>query len=173
MTVPQMLLTAFGLGYQRPAPGTWGSALPVAAAIALVCGGGVLGLQLNAIIVLIGVIFAIACMRFGADAESEFGRKDPGQVVADEVAGQCVAMLFLPWRAPHTTADWIWNLALAATAFFAFRFFDIVKPPPARSLQRLPGGSGILVDDLFAGVYALAVTHLAAWQLWPRLITGA
>ena len=170
--IARWLLTAFGLGHLRPAPGTWGSALPVAIVIALVSIGGIPGPQLNVIIALIGVIFATACLRFGIDAESQFGRKDPSEVVADEVAGQCVALLLLPWRVPIDQSDWHWNLALAATAFLSFRFFDIVKPPPAGGLQRLQGGMGILIDDLFAGAYALAVTQLAAWQFWPRIISS-
>ena len=96
--------------------------------------------------------------------------KDPRQVVADETAGQCVALLFLPWRAVGDAGAWTWNIALAATAFVAFRVFDIVKPPPIHGLQRLGGGRGILVDDLVASVYALVVAHAAAWFVWPHAL---
>ena len=104
-------------------------------------------------------------MRFGAWAEVHFGKKDPRQVVADETAGQCVALLALPWG-----GDWSENLVLAATAFVTFRLFDIVKPPPINRIQRLGGGWGILVDDLLAGLYALAATQLLARLIWPGVL---
>ena len=65
---------------------------------------------------------------------------------------------------------WLWNLALAATAFFAFRFFDIVKPPPADAAQKLPGGWGILVDDIVAGLQALVAVQLLAHLVWPYVL---
>jgi phosphatidylglycerophosphatase A len=75
--------------------------------------------------------------------------KDPQFVVVDEVAGQWIALLFAPVA---------WKTALAA--FILFRGFDIVKPPPVRQLEQLPEGTGIVVDDVAAGIYALAVLQL-------------
>jgi phosphatidylglycerophosphatase A len=72
-----------------------------------------------------------------------FGRADPGQVVIDEVCGYLVTMFLIP---PSLR-----NIILG---FFLFRLFDIVKPPPERSLERLPGGFGIVADDVVAGIYA-------------------
>jgi phosphatidylglycerophosphatase A len=77
------------------------------------------------------------------------GRKDPGFVVIDEVAGQWITLLFVPVT---------WKTLLAA--FILFRGFDIVKPPPVRQLERLPEGTGIVVDDVAAGLYALLVMQL-------------
>jgi len=77
------------------------------------------------------------------------GKKDPAHVVSDEVAGQLVTFLACPV---------VWQALLAG--FILFRGFDIVKPPPVRSLERLPEGTGIVVDDLGAGVYALIVLQL-------------
>jgi phosphatidylglycerophosphatase A len=74
----------------------------------------------------------------------ESGREDPGHVVIDEVAGQLIALLFLPVDWPH-----------AILGLLLFRFFDILKPPPVRQLERLPGGTGIMMDDVAAGVLAL------------------
>ena len=88
---------------------------------------------------------------------------------ADEVAGQAITLLFLPWRAPGEPGALAFNLTLAALAFLAFRAFDITKPPPARSLERLPGGWGILVDDLIAGAMALVVVQLIARLALPHL----
>ena len=76
-------------------------------------------------------------------ASAALGLKDPGVVVIDETAGLFVTFLGI---AP----GWI----AAVLGFFCFRIMDIVKPPPARQLERLPGGFGIMLDDLMAGVYA-------------------
>ncbi|MCP3903733.1 MAG: phosphatidylglycerophosphatase A [Planctomycetes bacterium] len=152
----------------RPASGTWGS-LPVPVlAVGLVWLLGADGLTttdhwiLNGVLVVVGAFFSWACLRYGGDAEQRWGRSDPGQVVADEVAGQAIALLALPWAALADADGWRHTLLLALTGFLAFRICDIVKPPPANGLQRLPGGRGILVDDLIAGVYALAITQVVA-----------
>lgn len=80
-------------------------------------------------------------------AEEFFGRTDPGQVVVDEVVGQMITLLLLP----HAT--WVWLLG----GFLLFRAFDIVKPFPARQAERFPRGWGIMMDDVIAGVYGLAM----------------
>jgi phosphatidylglycerophosphatase A len=79
-------------------------------------------------------------------AERFFGRTDPGHVVIDEVAGQVITFLAQP------QASWKWLLA----GFVLFRFFDVVKPFPARRAERLPAGWGIMTDDVLAGLYSLA-----------------
>lgn len=155
------LVTVFGLGLLRPAPGTWGS-LPGPALALLMLASGAPAWAVNAALGGVAVVFGAACASLGARAERRFGMKDPPQVVADETAGQCVALLALPWGEGAG-----WNLLLAATAFVAFRVFDILKPPPIDALQRARGGWGILLDDVLAGVYALAAAQLAARLLWP------
>ncbi len=164
------LLTVFGLGRLPLASGTFGSLPPVAFALLLVWLLWPQMLAVNIAIALVGAIFAIVCVRFGHEAEQRFGRKDPSAVVADEVAGQAIALLFLPWRAPVDRESWTWNAALAATAFVTFRFFDIVKIPPARNMQRLSAGWGILVDDLIAGIYALLLSQLVARLALPGML---
>ena len=77
------------------------------------------------------------------------GKKDPQHVVIDEVAGQLLTLIACPI---------VWQALLVG--FILFRAFDIVKPPPVRSLERLPEGTGIVVDDLGAGIYALIVLQL-------------
>lgn len=151
------ILTCFGLGLLKPAPGTWGSLPPVVLALVMAMvleqDGWTAGdaWMLNAIIAFFGLFFAIACVRFGDRAEAMFKRKDPPEVVADEAAGQSLALLGLPW---FWGDGWWWNISIALIAFFAFRVFDIIKPQPAERLQSLRGGLGILLDDLVAGVYA-------------------
>jgi phosphatidylglycerophosphatase A len=78
-------------------------------------------------------------------AEQFFSRKDPGQVVIDEVVGQIVTFVAAP------DFSWKWMLG----GFALFRIFDIFKPPPARQMERLPAGWGIMMDDVAAGLYAL------------------
>lgn len=163
------LLTVFGLGLLRPAPGTWGSLPPPAFALLLIWLIGP-SWHVDVCLVLLAAIFTSVCIRFGAEAETHFGRKDPSAVVADEVAGQAIALLFLPWRAFTDTSSFLWNIALAGTAFLMFRAMDIIKPPPAHKLQRLTGGAGIVIDDLLAGVYALALTHLLARFVLPAVL---
>lgn len=149
-------LTAGGLGYCRPASGTWGSLPPVVFAGALLV-GGVPHWSVNVALILFLLLGSAACLAYGDIAESLFGKKDPGAVVADEVAGQALTLLFLPWP-----GDVKGIATVALTGFLAFRAMDIIKPPPARGLQRLPTGLGILIDDLFAGVYAAVITQLLA-----------
>ncbi len=151
------LLTVFGLGRLRPAPGTWGSAAAVCFCLGVLWSRASPQAITIAMLVVV-VVFSVACVAFGRWAEKHYGRSDPSEVVADEVAGQGLALLILPW---HTPGDGnLWNLAMAGTAFAAFRFFDILKPPPINQIQHAPAGWGILLDDLLAGAAALAVVQL-------------
>jgi phosphatidylglycerophosphatase A len=161
MPSPRLLLiTTFGLGHMRPASGTWGSMPTAVLAAGLMLAGfgpATSPIVYHAVLVVWMLVFCVACLVGGREAEAAFGKKDPGQAVADETAGQAIPLLFLPAAATSTTNHTLLTLALA---FVAFRVFDIIKLPPARQLQRLQGGVGILVDDLIAGVHALIVMQL-------------
>jgi phosphatidylglycerophosphatase A len=147
-----------------PASGTWGSLPPVVLAGVIFFVARMLGPEhavfMRGVYVLallvVFAVFCFACVVQGDGAEARFGKKDPSEAVADETAGQCLPLLILP------VAYETWTQALLAllTAFLAFRAMDIIKPPPARGLQRLYSGWGILVDDLLAGVYAAVITWL-------------
>ena len=146
--------TFFGVGRLKPGPGTYASAVTTALWLLAAT-----LLHHNTFELLIATLIAIALsIALGIPAATrvaiESGRKDPGFVVIDEVAGQLIALLFLPPDWPH-----------ALLALVLFRFFDILKPPPIRRLESLPGGTGIVVDDLGAGVYALIVVQLASLLL--------
>ena len=144
----------FGLGRMPFAPGSWGSLPPVALAFALT----LVNTDHRVIVMsvgLLGIAFGIICLVWGDHAERCVGKKDPGRVVADEVAGQAITLMWLPW-----STNWANNFAICSIAFVAFRFFDVIKPPPARRLQKIHGGAGILVDDLIAGLNALGLTHI-------------
>jgi len=142
-----LVATFFGAGRMRPGPGTWGSAatvvlwaalaykLPVPARTPVV-------IALAVVVTLIGIPAATQVARASVT-------KDPQFVVIDEVAGQLVALVAVPLA---------WKTFLAG--FILFRAFDIVKPPPVRQLERLPEGTGIVLDDVAAGLYALAVMQL-------------
>ena len=142
-----LVATFFGIGYMKPGPGTWGSAaglllwaalapwLPESARIPTV-------ISMAAVMTLIGIPAATQVAR-------AFAKKDPQFVVIDEVAGQLIALI----AAPLT-----WKSFLAG--FILFRAFDIVKPPPVRQLEKLPEGTGIVLDDVVAGLYALGVMQL-------------
>jgi phosphatidylglycerophosphatase A len=154
---PLLLITTFGLGKMRPASGTWGSLPPVAlAAGMLALGVSPQGLAFHLVLLFMLVFFSLACLVEGDEAEGRWG-KDPSKAVADETAGQCLPLMFLPASA---TASWSVAAFTLCFAFISFRVLDIVKPWPARQLQRLPAGVGILIDDLIAGVYALMVVQL-------------
>ena len=168
--VPSMAVTALGLGFLRPASGTWGSLPPaVVAGILLLTHQPAWLIDLSMVLLL--AIGCVACLRFGKAAERACGGKDPGQVVADEVAGQAIVLLALPWASvaswgsgslvpPAGVSPLLFDLGLTAVAFLLFRIFDVLKPPPANGLQKLGGGLGILVDDLIAGAMAAVLLQV-------------
>jgi len=164
LNAPTLALTSLGLGFLRPAPGTWGSMPPVAIAGLLVVLGQTA--PITPMIVTLFVVSCIACVVWGVYAEARFGRKDAAEVVIDETAGQCVTLapLCVPMLAPAPDALVHWIIALGA-AFVLFRAADVVKPWPARSLEKLPAGWGVLLDDLAAGVYGALVLAAGSWFL--------
>ena len=136
--------TFLGIGYLRPGPGTWASAVTVAAWFFL---AAQLPLHLHLPVALaIAVVVTLIGIPAGTRVALESGRKDPSFVVLDEVAGQMLALAGVPHG---------WKYLIVA--LILFRVFDIVKPPPLRHLERLPGGAGIMLDDVGAGLYALLV----------------
>ncbi|MDX2132342.1 MAG: phosphatidylglycerophosphatase A [Planctomycetota bacterium] len=154
-------ITTFGLGYMRPASGTWGSLPPIILAMILEAAGlGAITAPwvYNGVLLGVAVFFGLACLLQGDRAEAKWG-KDPSNAVADETCGQCIPLLFLPVGATLTPEA---NLFTLGFAFVAFRVLDIVKPWPARGLQRLPGGLGILIDDVVAGVMAMVLVQVCA-----------
>lgn len=153
-------ITLWGLGHMRPASGTWGSMPPVLLAAGLwLAGFGPIDAPIiyHATLAAVLVLASAACVAQGDAAESRFGRKDPGDAVADEAAGQSLPLMALPLWTLASPAAAAWTFLFA---FLAFRVMDIVKPWPAHRLQALPAGWGILADDLAAGLYALAVVQL-------------
>jgi phosphatidylglycerophosphatase A len=145
--------TFFGAGLGKPGPGTWGS---VAAVLlwAIYAFAAHPAPQTLLIVLISGIVLSIALgVPAATIAARESGRHDPGFVVVDEVAGQWIALLGSPADLRH-----------ALIALLLFRLFDITKPFPARQLESLPAGWGIVFDDVAAGLYAWVVaTLLRVW----------
>ncbi|MEX0876476.1 MAG: phosphatidylglycerophosphatase A [Phycisphaerales bacterium] len=161
----EMLLTVAGLGHRRPFPGTWGSIPPVVIAGVLIAAGLGPGSTLAwiyfAAMALLAVVFTLVCVLLGIQAEAKWG-KDPSQVVADEVAGQSITLMFIPAGVCVCPMSTIWVLL---GAFVLFRAFDILKPWPAGAVQRIAGGWGVVLDDLIAGVMAGVAMLIVLWIL--------
>ena len=149
--------TSFGLGFCRPASGTWGSLPPAVVAFGLAWAGLAGSAAWYGTLAGMLAFFCWACLAGGASAERRFGKKDPSQVVADETAGMALVLLFMP---PAALSGPMNSAIFIGLAFVLWRVADILKPWPANGLQRLGGGLGILIDDLIAAVYAGLVTLL-------------
>ena len=141
------IATWFGCGRSPVAPGTVGSAAAIVLAVLIERWTGLAPIWFA---LLAALLFWPATWAAGVAAR-ESQRKDPQFVVVDEVIGQWISLAGAP------ALNWKSYLA----AFALFRLFDILKPPPARQLERLPGGIGINADDVMAGIYAALVLFVA------------
>ncbi len=152
-----IVVTAGGAGLIPVGPGTWGSLVGLAIAYGLVTSFGDHPILLQNLILVAGTAATIIGILAGNRAEAIFSKKDPGQVVIDEVAGQIVTFSFLAPYLPRlgSSVNW-WLLA----GFVLFRVGDIFKPWPVNQLQDLHGGLGIMMDDLLAGLYAAVTLSL-------------
>ncbi|HVX62953.1 MAG TPA: phosphatidylglycerophosphatase A [Pirellulales bacterium] len=141
------LATGFWIGFIPFAPGTWGTlwGIPLAWGVSRLPN---LWMQAAAIAAVCAAgipICTIAARRLG-------GRKDPGAIVLDEIASLPITFLMLPLEP-----------VVIIAGFLLHRFFDILKPQPARALERLPDGFGIMADDWIAGIYSNLALHLLVW----------
>jgi len=162
-----LLVSAFGLGFLKPAPGTWGSLPPAVVAGAMIALDAT-PMAINIVMIALLVASSVLCVWLCGHAERALMKKDPREIVVDEVAGQALVLLALPWRvneAGGTNAPdgglWV-NVSVCALAFVLFRVFDVVKPPPVRRTEALPSGWGVLADDLVAALYAVALVQTLA-----------
>ena len=151
-----LIATFCGIGRLRPGPGTWAS---IGTVVLWTTAAHFLAPALRTPVAICAAILValigIPAATFVARASSV---KDPQFVVIDEVAGQIIALIAVPlaWKT-------------FAAGLILFRAFDILKPPPVRQLERLPEGTGIMLDDVAAGILALIVMHLL---LHFRLLTS-
>ena len=151
-----LAVTTFGVGYLPLAPGTWGSLVAVGFYVALtnilapyrftanlVAAESTVA-AIHAAILIAFVVFIILGILAATRSVELLGNTDAPQAVVDEVIGQLTVFLFIPF-----TSSWI----LIGAGFLLFRLFDIWKPFPVDQLQDLPGGVGVCVDDIAAGIY--------------------
>jgi len=139
--VERTIVTGFYSGYSHFAPGTCGTAVGLLIYVFLP------DLSTAEWISLLVGLFLLGVYTSGK-GEGEWGH-DPGPVVIDEVIGFFVSLAFLPQ-----------SIFVGVLAFFGFRVFDIIKPPPARQAEALPGGWGVVLDDVFAGIYVNVILHV-------------
>ena len=158
----KLLGTFFGIGLLPGPAGTYASAATAAILLPAYC----LGAPWWGVAAAAAAASALS-LYAGRNAEQVFGSKDPRPFVLDEVAGMLIAGLaaWTPWNR--------WTPLALAIAFFWFRVTDVLKPPPVRQLERLPGAWGILMDDVAAGFMALAlvIPSLVVWngvEAWLR-----
>lgn len=159
-----LAVTTFGVGYIPLAPGTWGSAVGVLiyvlfewavvktdASLSGVFSPAQITAWHHAVIMIIFLAFCLLGIWASSRATRLFKDKDPQKVVVDEVIGQLIVFLFIPF-----TTSWVFILI----GFLLFRLFDIWKPYPIDSLQNLPTGIGVCADDILAGVYGGTILAL-------------
>src|SRR5260221_14791266 len=140
----QLISTFFGIGKIPWAPGTWASL------VAAACFYPLIDRPLSLFGLLVGIYFL--GVYTSTQMEKETGEKDPSGAVIDEVLGMGTAMVAIPQE---------WPFVIMAVVLF--RLFDIWKPYPIRKLETLPGGWGIMTDDLLAGVYANVWIQIGVW----------
>ena len=160
-----LALSTWGVGYIPGAPGTFGSAVGVGIYLLVGVASGqvfaygaakgwnlelLASLRMTLMLVLVTVVTSVGVWA-ASQTEKLLGRKDPGIVVVDEVAGQLITFLFVPFNAA-------WWVIIAG--FVLFRLFDIWKPYPIRRLEALDSGLGIMADDVLAGIYAAILLSL-------------
>ena len=142
------------IGKTRPAPGTLGSAAALLPAVGLAMAGGWVLEAATLIACIVGVKAANVY-------EAHSGEKDASEIVIDELAGQWIALLVVP-------LDWRWWVA----AFVMFRVFDVAKPGPVKMAEALPGGIGVMADDIVAGVMAAACLIAMQWAFGLAMGAG-
>ena len=147
LSLPVLVATVAGIGFIPFAPGTFGSLPGLAIAIGLRALGAPWWAEGAALVLVFG-----AGVWAATAAETHFGRIDPGPIVIDEVAGMLMTTLFLPL----SWTGWL-------VAFVVFRACDVVKPFPAGRAERLPGGLGVMSDDVLAGVWGYAIMRGLLW----------
>ncbi|HEV8266640.1 MAG TPA: phosphatidylglycerophosphatase A [Thermoanaerobaculia bacterium] len=159
--VSTLLATWFGAGFLPIAPGTWGSLAAIPLAYLLYAALGLYGVA----------VFVALCSVVGVFVSGRVARnrgiEDPSEVVIDEVAGQTIALLGVFAFCPMSLSSWI-TWGMTALAFFLFRLFDVWKPGPIGRLERLPGGFGIMADDLLSGLVVCVLVGALCLALYRR-----
>lgn len=148
---PKMIATSFGAGFLPVAPGTWGAIVAVLLWLPLYiwCPG-----TPALIATIVGILFFALAGTWASSVSEKYWGKDPVVACVDETVGQLISMLPL-CGGPEVAPWWLVVLSLAL-----FRFFDIFKPLGIRKLEKLPGGIGMMADDVLAAIYAAVIVTL-------------
>lgn len=140
--VPKLLATSFGAGFLPMAPGTWGAIVGIILWLPLYLWASA---SATVIITICGIIVYLIAGTWASNVAERYWGKDPVVACADETVGQWIALLpitpICPW----------WEILVSLALF---RFFDIVKPLGIRSMEKFPGGLGMMADDVLAGIYS-------------------
>lgn len=138
----ELITSFFYLGHSPFMPGTMGS---LGGLVVYFCVRG------NDILYAFTILFLFTLgIMFAGESEKVYRRKDPSMIVIDEACGMLLALFFVPF-----------NLYSVIVGFFLFRIFDILKPPPARALEKLTGSLGIMFDDIVAALYTNIILQVA------------
>ena len=149
MKIKEFLFTVFYAGYSPVAPGTIGTLVAmIIYIIENLVFYSIDPVKINIFNSIFLLIIIYPSIRLANSAEKFYKTKDPNQVVIDELLGYWTGVLFIPF-----------SFSYAIIAFILFRFFDITKPFPIRYFESLPGGWGIIMDDIVAGIYTLVCMH--------------
>jgi len=145
------IVTGAGVGYSGYFPGTMGTILAVPISLGL----NRLAETAPLLALILLVAATLSAIKLSTDAAQVLQQKDPQIIVADEIVGFMIANFLAPLR---------WPALLLG--FFLFRVFDITKIYPARKLEKLPGGSGIVLDDVLAGIYTFVIVQTLIYWRW-------
>lgn len=161
--LPRFIATSFGAGYWPWGPGTAGAVVGLVLWIPLVLTGSMTAAFLSTLGLI--VVFTVLGI-WSAGISEDYWGPDPSRVVMDETVGQWISMLplsvFAATPSPLSSGSfWLWALVSLAL----FRFFDIVKPLGVRRMEDLPGGTGIMADDILAGIYSAVILALTMYFL--------
>lgn len=164
------IATGLGSGRLRPAPGTWGSLAGLGAWVLFTTGAAALPLPpavAEGLFLLALGLLTWVSVRASDLVVRETGTEDPGYIVADEWVGMWITLWPLRWELTRLCAAGHWHRVwILGVPFLVFRVLDIWKPWPVHQIQDLPGGQGIVADDLVAGLYGLPlVALLLPWLL--------
>ena len=159
------IATGFGSGLSPVAPGTAGSVVGLVIAWLLRDHGGILGTPVG--LLMSGLVIAAIGVAVSGPVCRALASKDPGCIVVDEIAGQVLACAAIPLVPAFASGrggalEWAWPWPWL-TAFVLFRLFDVVKPGPIHRVQNLPGGWGVVMDDVGAGILAGVVLAAGGW----------
>lgn len=145
---PKLLATSFGVGFLPVAPGTWGALMAIALWIPLYLWASP---ATTVIITVCAALLYFIAGTWASNIAEKFWGKDPVVACADETVGQWIALIPITHLCP-----W-WEIIIA---FVLFRFFDIYKPLGIRKLERIPGGLGMMADDILAGIYSAVLIYI-------------